>query len=135
VRSTPDFNPLSYWKREKDRLPRLAKVTGVFFAFASTSTSYERSFSLARNILAHRRHRLAPLTIQHLISSQNNSRLFKSTTQDNCSDIQIITHISDENLDIDDDFGTNVELGSVFFKAIQTVFVRALVLLHNRIIP
>jgi hypothetical protein len=119
VRSTQDFNPLSYWKRESDRLPRLAKIARVVFAFAATSTSCERSFSLTRNILAHRRHRLSPLTIQHLISSQYNSRLFNSKTQDNCSDIQITTHASDEDLDASDHLGTNVDVGSVFSKALN----------------
>lgn len=116
-----EFNPLSFWKREEDRLPRLAKVARVVYAFAATSTSCERSFSLARKIIGHRRHRLSPLTIQQLISMHFNSRLLEGTSQQASFDIPTTTHIPDEDLDVeaDDDLDTNIDVGSVFSKSLE----------------
>jgi hypothetical protein len=70
--NAPGFDTLSFWKMESDKYPELTKVARVVFAFSATSTSCERSFSLARNKIGLHRHRLSPLTLQRLMCSSYN---------------------------------------------------------------
>lgn len=68
-----DFNPLTFWKQQSASYPILAQVARVAFGFAPTSTSCERSFSLARNKIGFRRHSLAPRTLRGLLSTSYNN--------------------------------------------------------------
>jgi hypothetical protein len=58
------------------------------FAFSATSTSWERSFSLARNKIGFRRHRLSPLILQRLMCSSYNrmvlERGYQRSTNHGC---------------------------------------------------
>jgi hypothetical protein len=70
--NAPGFDTISFWRMESDRYPKLSKVARGVFAFSATSTSYERSFSLARNKIGLRRQRLSPLNLQRLMRSSYN---------------------------------------------------------------
>jgi hypothetical protein len=98
VNSTNDL--LGYWKRHSKLYPRLAAVARVVYGFSSTSTSCERSFSLARNVIGHRRHRLAPLTLERMISSNFNFKVMKRSGMDVSAIFPITTHITEEDLEV-----------------------------------
>jgi hypothetical protein len=64
---------LEFWKLERERFPRLTEVARIVFASAATSTSWERSFSLARYMIGHRHPGLSPLTLDILACSAYNN--------------------------------------------------------------
>jgi hypothetical protein len=72
TRMTTGFNPLRFSKLEGEKFPRLSQVARVVFAFAATSTSCERSFSLARHKIGRWRQRISLLTLQRLVFSAHN---------------------------------------------------------------
>jgi hypothetical protein len=110
--NAPGFETLSFWKMESDRYPKLSKVARVLFAFSAISTSCERSFSLARNKIGFRRHRLSPLTLQRLMCSSYNRMALEK------EDINEV--LSMDASGSDDNWDDDKNLSSVFSRALES---------------
>jgi hypothetical protein len=94
-------------------------VVRVVFGFAATSTSCERSFSLARHVIGHRRHRLLAWALESLIFTQYNDRVIDPLCEEGLIEITAYMDDSDIPLYIE---GEGVQLGdTVFSKAMGVV--------------
>lgn len=60
-------NPLEFWKRHQNDLPRLAKVAAQVLVISASSAPSERCFSAAGRIIEERRTSLKPETVDDLV--------------------------------------------------------------------
>lgn len=84
--STPHIptmeNPLKWWARSQDQLPRLAKLAQRYLAVPATSTPSERVFSLAGNTITRQRSSLHPAHVDALIFLHANQERKAETAQE-----------------------------------------------------
>lgn len=67
VNANEFFTILGWWKTHAEDYPRLAQVAKDILAVQIAEVGVERVFSLARDVIGNRRHRLAPKTIQRVM--------------------------------------------------------------------
>lgn len=67
--------PLSWWKNNESRFPILSKLAKKYLAIPATSTSSERLFSQAGNIMTIKRTQLTAITFENLIFCKKNWQL------------------------------------------------------------
>ena len=64
--------PLEWWKTNKGRFPILSSLAKKYLCIPATSTSSERLFSDAGNIMTIKRTQLLPSTFEHLLFLKRN---------------------------------------------------------------
>jgi hypothetical protein len=65
------MNPLDWWKGNEARFPRIAAVARDFLAIQATSVPSAQLFSKAGDVVTKKRNRLAPDTVQSILSIQS----------------------------------------------------------------
>jgi len=71
-----DEDPLLYWKRNKEKLPTLAKLAKEYLGLTATSAPAERLFSIAGNFYTAKRNLLGPNTFRSLVFIKCNEDLY-----------------------------------------------------------
>ena len=83
VNSEKEFDILSWWKSMSTQFPRLSKTAKYYLCIPATSTTSERSFSIANDIITKKRNRLKPETVEKLTFLKNNFSYIPEYTQKN----------------------------------------------------
>ena len=83
VNSEKEFDILSWWKSMSTQFPRLSKTAKYYLCIPATSTTSERSFSIANDIITKKRNRLKPETVEKLAFLKNNFSYIPEYTQKN----------------------------------------------------
>ena len=81
--SEKEFDILSWWKSMSTQFPRLSKTVKYYLCIPATSTTSERSFSIANDIITKKRNRLKPETVEKLTFLKNNFSYIPEYTQKN----------------------------------------------------
>lgn len=66
------FSPLTYWKQNSKRFPRLSQVALQVFCVPASSGNIERVFSTAGDIMSAKRNRLSPNLFETLLLIKKN---------------------------------------------------------------
>ena len=74
------FNVLKWWKDNHDMFPNLSILVKQYLCVPATSTSSERCFSIANNIVTKSRNRLLPENVEMLTFLQNNFKYIPHET-------------------------------------------------------
>ena len=72
VNDNHEKNILKWWKENSDHFPNLYTVVKQYLCIPASSTSSERAFSIANNIVTKRRNRLLPENVEMLTFLKNN---------------------------------------------------------------
>ena len=72
--SSTDDQPLTFWKANATKYPKLSRVAKKFLAVPATSAPIERIFSHARNILQANRAHLLPKNFEQLLLLKVNNQ-------------------------------------------------------------
>jgi hypothetical protein len=71
-------DPLAWWKMHSIKFPILSELSKIYLAIPATSTSSERLFSDAGNLLTNKRTRMLPELFKRMIFLKKNINKFKS---------------------------------------------------------
>ena len=66
IEAKKKFDPIQWWKGQKERLPLLTKTFKSPFCISATSVPSERAFSTTKNIVTGKRNSLTPHNIEIL---------------------------------------------------------------------
>ena len=72
VKDDEKFDILKWWKDHNDMFPNLSMLAKYYLCIPASSTSSERSFLIANNIVTKRRNRLLPENVEMLTFLKNN---------------------------------------------------------------
>jgi len=67
VKNSPGIDTLTYWKHNEYRFPVLARMARDYLCIQGTSTSVERLFSAAGNVITEKRNRIGAQTASALL--------------------------------------------------------------------
>ena len=81
-----ELDPITWWERNSDKLPLMAKLARVYLLSPASTADVERLFSIAGRVCRPHRSRLNPKTIELLVTLKYRLLTEKRTMMSTLSD-------------------------------------------------